>query len=273
MELLVGDGPPTYLFRIDDVCDQMDAAPMFARLMGVFRRHRVAPLVGVIPCNLDRSLTNPGSSFRIEDLKQDIAANTLSIGLHGCHHRYEYSREGIWGLDDQSEFAGVPEQIQRDRIQLGLRELQKRLGVRPDFFVAPSHSYDHVTLRVLEDAGLAVSDGIALFPFYLKGVLHIPAQLWSAKPRGDGQWTVMIHPQEADDGFLADLDEFLAANRQHVVDFTMQCLQPYIGVTWTWPMSIRSQLFRRAFYLRWHLYQGTRRMSRMVSGQLPTHEL
>ena len=257
-------GQATYLFRIDDVCDQMAAARMYFRLMEVFARHRVMPLVAVIPCNLDRSLSNPEIRFRLEDLAPAIASGSLAVGLHGCHHRYEPSRDCIWRLNDQSEFAGVSEQLQRLRIHLGLAELWRRLHVRPEFFVAPSHSYDYTTLRVLAEEAMAVSDGIAMYAFRLKNVPHIPAQLWSPKPHGEGLWTITIHPQEVDALFLTELDAFLDEHRDQVLDFSMPILAPYIEQPWTRSMKLKNEFFRDAFYVRWHLYRGRQQLARLV---------
>jgi hypothetical protein len=47
------------------------------------------------------------------------------------------------------------------------------------FFIAPWHSFDYTTLRVLRKHGIGViSDGFSLWPHVYYDVLWIPQQLW-----------------------------------------------------------------------------------------------
>ncbi len=253
-----------YLFRIDDVCHQIKNETLLRRLLEIFAQYQVVPLVGVVPCNQDKTLCSDSSTYRLEELKPLIAKKAVEISLHGYTHQYENQEGGIWRLALDSEFAGVPEELQQERLQKGVDAVERILGVTPKFFFAPSHSYDVTTLRVLTKLKMSVSDGIALYPFYLEGVWHVPAQLWGFKIKGPGVWTIVIHPQQIEEAYLKDLTHFLSRYRSDVGNYTPDSLNPYREIIRTPSLKIKEYLFRQVFYLRLHLYHSRQNLLRLM---------
>ena len=82
-------------------------------------------------------------------------------------------------LANKSEFAGLPRQDQETKLRKGL-EVFAQQGVRPDAWVAPSHSFDRTTVALLLEMGVKViSDGLWPWPFTEgSGMTWIPQQLW-----------------------------------------------------------------------------------------------
>src|SRR5690606_31763995 len=87
------------------------------------------------------------------------------IGLHGCHHKYDTTERGIVPWWTQSEFAGHPYEVQQERISRGCERFARE-DLVPRVWVAPSHSFDRVTLQVLRRNGIQhVSDGFGFRPY------------------------------------------------------------------------------------------------------------
>lgn len=130
--------------------------------------------------------------------------------MHGYEHRYVTGSPGILAFNQYSEFAGLPYDVQRVKLQKGLRIFEQE-GVRPDAWIAPGHSFDGVTLRALRDAGLpAISDGLSLWPYKDRhGLFWVPQQMWKFRPVPLGLWTLCFHhngwSQEQIDAFIRDL--------------------------------------------------------------------
>ncbi len=55
---------PSYIFRIDDICPQMNW-DNFNKLRTIFERYDIKPIIGVIPDNKDKKLNiyNPNNNF------------------------------------------------------------------------------------------------------------------------------------------------------------------------------------------------------------------
>jgi hypothetical protein len=98
------------------------------------------------------------------------------------------------GIHAASEFAGLPFQEQERKIRLALGIFRSE-GIEPSVWVAPGHSFDTTTLRVLSEAGLrVVSDGFSILPYEdFRGIFWIPQQMWRFRPVRLGVWTVCLH--------------------------------------------------------------------------------
>jgi hypothetical protein len=86
--------------------------------------------------------------------------------------------------------------------------------VAPDFFIAPSHSFDRATLEGLrsETTIRKVSDGLSYRPFRHLGFEWYPQQLWHFRDMPSGLWTVCLHPNTMTpaelEGVIADIQRF-----------------------------------------------------------------
>lgn len=154
----------------------------------------IRPILGVVPDNQDPKLACQVPAPDFWDRVRAWQARGWAIGLHGYQHDYVTREPGILGLNAQSEFAGLPKEEQRRKIRAGL-EIFRREGVRVDAWVAPSHSFDWVTVEVLREEGLGViSDGFALRPFRKAGLRWVPQQIATMRRFPFGTWTFCHHP-------------------------------------------------------------------------------
>jgi predicted deacetylase len=183
----------------------------------LIRQFGIHPILAVIPDNQDLDLeTSPFNEHFWEEVRA-MQREGAAIALHGYQHRCTSRAKSLLPLHRRSEFAGHPLIEQCSRIRTGLALLRGR-GLNPRLFVAPNHSFDHVTLRALGEEGLPyLSDGFARVPFIRDGVTWIPQQLWGPVRRDKGLWTICLHPNAAGSRRLNELRHFI---KKHGDQFT-----------------------------------------------------
>jgi predicted deacetylase len=184
-----------FLVRFDDMCPTVNW-PLWQQLEQVLIDEGISPILAVVPDNIDPALHEGERHERFWDVVRGWQARGWSIGLHGYQHSYVNRNSGIVGLNHYSEFAGVPIQEQRAKLMSGL-EIFKREQVRPDCWIAPAHSFDENTVKLLSELGVnTISDGLALFPHRdsrNKNMVWVPQQLWRFRYVPFGVWTICIH--------------------------------------------------------------------------------
>lgn len=196
-----------YIVRFDDLCPTLNWR-VWARVEALLDCYGVRPIVAVVPDNHDPKLQVDVSRPDFWSEVRRWQAAGWTIALHGHQHLYVTTDAGLLALNPYSEFAGLPEAQQRDKLQTALA-IFSREGVRADAWVAPAHSFDATTVRLLLELGVGViSDG-----FYRRALRHlgaawVPQQLWRFRPMPPGLWTVCLHVNNYDD---ADLDRLGAA--------------------------------------------------------------
>lgn len=185
--------PGKLLLRFDDICPTMNW-PVWEEIEQILSDAGVKPLVAVIPDNRDPEfyLAAPRPDFW--DHVRLWQARGWTIGVHGYQHSYVTRCSGLLGINAASEFAGLPFQEQERKIRLALGIFTSE-GIEPSVWVAPGHSFDTTTLRVLSEGGLrVVSDGFSIFPYEdFRGIFWIPQQMWRFRPVRLGVWTVCLH--------------------------------------------------------------------------------
>ncbi len=99
--------------------------------------------------------------------------------MHGYQHLYETKNSGLIGLNNYLEFAGLPYEVQAEKIKKAW-EIFTDNGIRPKIWMAPAHSFDLNTLKALKEYTEIeyITDGFAVFPFTAYGFKWIPQQLW-----------------------------------------------------------------------------------------------
>lgn len=206
-----------YLVRFDDICPTMNWQ-VWAQLEPVLQAHDVKPIMAVVPDNRDSHLAvdAPRSDFWMRVRRWQAAGWT--IALHGHQHLYATREAGLVGINRYSEFAGLAEDRQREKLQLALAVFERE-GVRVDAWVAPAHSFDAVTLRLLVQAGVrVVSDGFYTRPVLHMGAVWVPQQLWRFRPMWRGLWTVCFHHNAFDQAAVERFAEDIANYAPHIVD-------------------------------------------------------
>jgi len=200
--------PAQYLLRFDDLCPTMDRA-RWERFLPLIRRFGLCPILAVVPENQDPDLERDAPDRGFWEEMRQLAAAGAAIGLHGYRHLCEGHGRSLISLHARTEFAGVAEETQRERICDGIARLRAE-ALLPKLWVAPRHGFDQATLRVLHGEGIeVVSDGFAQAPFREHGAMWIPQQLWEPIEKRTGLWTICLHANSATDEQVRALGAFL----------------------------------------------------------------
>ena len=184
-----------FIIRIDDVHEGMNFI-RFIDFMSTLDLLSIRPIIGVIPNNQDQSLifkNNITKKTFWKKIKYLYDYNKCDVALHGYDHIYINKNRGLLKYGRKSEFSGSEYNIQYDKIKKGLDIFEKH-GIKTDLFMAPSHSFDIITLKVLFDLGIQyVTDGFNLFPYKKFNIIFIPQLFASFKNFGFGLYSVCIH--------------------------------------------------------------------------------
>lgn len=203
--------PAQYLLRIDDLCVTVHRE-RWQRLRELVREFGIAPILAVVPENLDAELAVSPADARFWAGLREMEAEGAAAALHGLHHVCAHRPAGLLPLSRSGEFAGVPFATQQGWIRKGLAILRGE-GLDAKVWVAPRHNFDTNTLRALRGEGiLYVSDGLMREPRLRGGMVWIPQQLWKPVERRAGLWTICVHPNTIDEEGIRGLRDFFARN-------------------------------------------------------------
>lgn len=182
-----------YVIRFDDLCPEMNT-PIWEKIESILNRYHVRPIVAVVPCNEDPDLKRQEAIRDFWDRIRKYQKCGWMICLHGYDHVYTNHNSGIMGISANSEFAGIDYALQIDKITRGF-DVFAQHGVRVDGFIAPSHSFDSTTLKVLKKCGInLISDGHLNYPYSYQGMRWIPCQVWDRiRDEKRGLHTICIH--------------------------------------------------------------------------------
>lgn len=182
-----------FLVRFDDLCPSMNWS-VWHQIAEILTETGVIPILAVVPDNKDPHLAVDSDRPDFWDHVRGWAARGWTVGMHGYQHHYVTSDPGIVRLNPFSEFAGLPLDRQRAKLQAA-KGIFDREGVTPRVWIAPAHSFDAVTVSLLREAGIGIiSDGFGLYPSVdRRGILWIPQQIWRFRPLPFGVFTVCIH--------------------------------------------------------------------------------
>lgn len=193
-----------YIYRVDDLNARMNWQN-FWKLMGLFSTQGVKPLLGVVPDNKDPDLIVEQVNNDYWEILNHLERDGLvEIAQHGYQHSLFSSRakpilgKGA-GFTSQTEFAGLSYKLQLEKIKSGKAILEDK-GIFTDIWMAPNHSFDWITLKALRASGFrAITDGIALYPFSLRGLTFIPQQFWRPRFFPLGIITICLHVNSMDE--------------------------------------------------------------------------
>lgn len=162
-----------YLMRFDDINARMDWDRFFT-IKKVLEKYDIKSILGVVPKCEDKSLEvgkiNP---YYIENLKKYSSYGDV-IAQHGYKHLYDSELPGLFGNSPNSEFAGNSYKKQFTKLSKGKKILKKESLWTP-VFMAPNHSFDLITLKVLKKLKFeTVLDGFSILPFKKNNLNFIP---------------------------------------------------------------------------------------------------
>lgn len=202
-----------YILRLDDACPT-DRKEVWSFIERALDDQGIKPIIAVIPkCKDKDMLIRQKDEYFWERIRR-YQAKGYTIALHGHEHDLVFRHKGLVPLNSVSEFAGMPFDLQRDKIRKGFSELVQN-GIHPTIWVAPAHTFDKNTLLALkaETDIKIISDGIAFYPFVEDGFIWIPQQLWNVKKMPFGVWTICLHPNSMDirscEVFLNKIEPYL----------------------------------------------------------------
>ena len=217
---LLGQNKTSYLIRFDDACPTMKK-DNWARIEALMDKYEIKPIVGIIPLNEDAT-----QFFDKEDLafwnKVQVWQNKgWEIAMHGYCHQYISKQGGLNPMWHRSEFAGVPLDLQKDKIRNGV-QIFKNHHVNISIFSAPSHTFDENTLQALiEESDIRIiSDTIALRPYKDEMFTFIP-QICGHCMRMPlfGVFTFSYHPSTMKEEEFVALEKFLDRFKHSFVRF------------------------------------------------------
>lgn len=183
-----------YILRFDDICPTMNWQ-VWNQIEKLLDKYSIKPLLAIIPDCQDETMRFEAADMQFWTKVRDWQAKGYDIALHGYSHVYTNKKPGIVGITRQSEFVGLDEEKQTEKIANGLKILGEN-GVKTDIWIAPSHSFDYTTIKVLKAHGITyISDGFGESLFQFKGMTWVPCQIWGRilPVKRSGIYTVCYH--------------------------------------------------------------------------------
>ncbi|WP_051233782.1 DUF2334 domain-containing protein [Butyrivibrio sp. NC3005] len=181
--------------RMDDITPDMDYQK-FERFISLLKKYNVTALLGIVPDNKDAKLSidMPRCDFWDEVLK--LQEEGFVLAMHGYNHVYTTRKGGLIPLNHQSEYAGLSFERQDEMIRKG-KEILESHGIKTDFFMAPSHTFDKNTLKALKKNGfLRITDGFGDCPYEYMEMIFYPISFRKSKALSTarkGTVTFVVH--------------------------------------------------------------------------------
>ncbi len=208
-----------YFFRLDDIAPNMNW-DNFNRLILIFNKYNVKPLLAVIPDNQDTELLKRPLNRDFLVIMGDLKRNGWIIAQHGYRHVYGNQNGGILNINSKSEFAGLDFETQRQMAENGKKILEEKFG-DINTFIAPAHSFDKNTAIALSANDFKyISDGIALYPFKKWGLVWLPQIFWRLRKFPVGLITFALHPNTVNLREIDVLEKFIHENRSEIGNFS-----------------------------------------------------
>lgn len=209
-----------YLIRLDDACPYMDVA-RWQRMEDILDKYGVRPLVGIIPANSDPETMIDVEDYQFWEKVHKWTAKGWIMALHGYNHVCITHEGGINPVHQRSEFAGLGYEEQAEKITKGYQLLEEH-GVEPQYFFAPSHTFDRITLKAIKDSTpiRKISDFIATKPYKKDDFTIVPCQMGKLREMPiSGYWCACYHPNNMNDEEFETLENFLKATAKHFISF------------------------------------------------------
>ncbi|MBS1808842.1 MAG: DUF2334 domain-containing protein [Acidobacteria bacterium] len=200
-----------YLLRFDDICPTMNW-DVWNEVEAILQRHDICPLLAVVPDNQDPELQCFPAVPDFWDRVRRWQLRGWAIALHGFQHKFITADAGLIGLNHFSEFAGLSQQDQLEKLEQALAIFQQE-NITPNAWSAPAHSFDQITLQCLSEKGpYVISDGLFLYPQTdSQGLFWVPQQLSDFRSFPFGVYTVCFHPNHWDRTQLQDFERNIVA--------------------------------------------------------------
>jgi len=226
----------SYIIRLDDIHDQMNhnRFDVFCELLN---KYNIKPILGVIPNNLDKSLNIDKKNDLFWTKLKKLQNDDYIVSLHGYEHKYVNNNSGIMDINNYSEFAGLTYKEQKSKISEALR-IFKINNINTNMFMAPAHSFDDDTIRVLKDNNInLITDGFYLYPYLKNNIWFIPQQFWAFREvKFSGIFTFCFHidtfSDDEFDNFMISSKNFFDRNHKKFINISNIDLNQYNNATY-----------------------------------------
>ena len=237
-----------YLLRFDDICPTMDWLK-WARVETILVERGLKPILAVIPDNQDPTLRVGPAASDFWERVRGWQRRGWTIALHGYQHRYVSSHAGMVGTRKKSEFAGLPLEAQKEKLERGLAIFEKE-GIESRVWIAPGNSFDEITVSLLATLGMRViCHGRFWLPYVCgKKMTWVPQQLHCFRPAPRGIWTVCYHHNQWTEERLARFGEEINCYQQDICSLE-EALEWYGGRESPWSQRI----CRRPRLVQWFM--------------------
>ncbi len=207
-----------YLIRFDDVVPAM-AWSRFAAFEKVAADLSLPFLIGVVPECRDPKLSVEPEHHNFWDWVRARKHAGWMIAQHGYQHLYETDARGLLGIGRKSEFAGLSYDAQVQKLAAG-KEIMQREGVWSGVFMAPSHSFDEITVQALRDLEFtALTDGFGFYTYDIHGLMAVPQLVARPLGFGFGVETICLHVNTMSEEAIGRMIDFIRAHRKQIISF------------------------------------------------------
>jgi len=216
-----------YLIRLDDACPTQ-LRENWEMVEKIFDEFNLKPIVAVIPDCKDPTLLHDKPMENFWDLVKNWEKKGWIISIHGYQHLYTTLSDrakSIVPIHNKTEFAGLPYEIQAEKIKKAWQIFINN-EIKPKVWVAPSHTFDHDTLKALYSHTdiRVISDGFAFDIFKYNDFFFIPQQLWRfikypfKKPFS--LFTICLHPNNMTKKEIFKLRKWFKKYSEFFIDFS-----------------------------------------------------
>jgi predicted deacetylase len=209
-----------YILRLDDACPT-GIQKNWDRIEEFLFEENITPIVGIIPDNQDQRLKLDPPDEKFWERVRLWQSQGWHVALHGYQHllKRHVTKKSLVAIHPETEFSGESEEVQTQKILTGLKILEDK-GIRPTIWMAPAHTFDLITLKVLRNVTKIriVSDGFSLYPYQEHGFFWLPQQIYDFKVRHFGVWTIALHPNTLGRDKIDAILRKIKRYKKHFVD-------------------------------------------------------
>lgn len=210
-----------YIMRLDDASEKRNI-DNWNLIEQILDKYGIKPLVGVIPHCEDPMMDAYPIDEKFWDTVKRWNKKGWTIALHGYDHKFLTNEGGINPVNNRSEFACVPLDIQIQKIRSGI-QVFKNNGIIPKVFYAPAHTFDLNTIKALKKESdiRIISDTIASSPYKKHDITFVPQQTGKARVLPMKTITFCYHPNVMKEADYIHLENFIRKHKHDFISFPL----------------------------------------------------
>mgnify|MGYP004527790839 CR=1 FL=1 len=231
-----------YIIRLDDACEKRNIKN-WDRIEKMLEHYNIKPLVGIIPNCKDPMMNKYSNDENFNKRVREWLEKGWIVALHGYNHVYSTNSGGINPINYRSEFAGESLAIQKEKIRKGVAIL-KNMGINPQVFFAPSHTFDKNTIIALQEESdiRIISDTIAYNSYEKYGMTFVPQQSGRVRKLPFKLVTFCYHPNTMSEKEFINLEHFIKKYNKKFISFPLKKI--------TRKKNIIDKMLERIYFVR-----------------------